>query len=114
MELNTEIASAVLNIQELNMAWKKYKCFYCSNNYHKNFNENLNAQLFNTYKFANHDIIKLISLLQKSVYPYEHMTDWEKFNKTLLGKEDFYSNLNIKDIADWDHAHVKRVCKDFK
>ena len=42
------------------------------------------------------------------------MTDWDKFNKTLLGKEDFYSNLNIKDIADWDHAHVKRVCKDFK
>ena len=31
-----------------------------------------------TFKFANHDIEKLISLLRKCVYLYEYMDDWEK------------------------------------
>ena len=31
------------------------------------------------------------------------MDDWEKFNETSLpGKEDFYSQLNMKDITDAD------------
>ena len=42
------------------------------------------------------------------------MDDWEKFNQiTLLGKEEFYSNLNMEDIRDADYMHPKRVCKDF-
>ena len=58
----------------------------------------------------------MISLfLQKGVYPYEYMDDWEKFNETSLldEKEDFYSHLNVEDITDADYAHAKRVCKDF-
>ena len=40
------------------------------------------------------------------------MGDWEKFDETSLPeKEDFYSHLNMEDIADADHAHVERVCK---
>ena len=43
------------------------------------------------------------------------MDDWKKFNETLLPeKEDFYSHLNVEDIADADYTHAKRVCKDFK
>ena len=44
------------------------------------------------------------------------MSDWEKFNETpLLEKEDFYSDLNMKDITDADYMHaIKRVCKDFE
>ena len=43
------------------------------------------------------------------------MVDWEKFSETLLPeKEDFYSHLNMEDIADTDQAHAKRVCKDFE
>ena len=43
------------------------------------------------------------------------MDDREKFNETSsLGKEDFYSNLKMEDIADADYAQVKRVCKDFE
>ena len=43
------------------------------------------------------------------------MDVWEKFNETSLPKtEDFYSNLNLKDIKDSDHNHAKRVYKDFK
>ena len=43
------------------------------------------------------------------------MDNWEKFNETLLPiKEDFYIHLNMEDITDADHAHAKRVCKDFE
>ena len=56
--------------------------------------------------------------LRKSVYPYEYMDNWEKFNETILSvNEDFYSNLNledIKEITDADYMHKKRVCKEFK
>ena len=43
------------------------------------------------------------------------MDEWEKFNKVILpGKEEFYSNLNMKDITDSDQNHGKRVCNDFE
>ena len=74
-------------------------------------------QKFNTYKFSNHDNNKFILLLQKDVYRYEYMDDWEKFNETSLPvKEDFYSHMNMdmEDITDADYAHAKRVCKEFK
>ena len=49
-------------------------------------------RFFNTYKFTSHDNNKFILLLQKGVYPYEYMDDWEKYNNTILPeKEDFYS-----------------------
>ena len=61
------------------------------------------------------DINKCILLLRKGVYPYEYMDDWEKFNEPILTeKEEFYSNLNMEDIADADYMHAKRVCKDFE
>ena len=53
-------------------------------------------------------------MLRKGVYPYEYMDNWEKFNKTLPGKEDFYSHLNTEDITDPDYAHAKRFCKGFE
>ena len=43
------------------------------------------------------------------------MDDWEKFNETsLTEKKDFFFFLNMKDIADVDYTHAKRVCKDFE
>ena len=43
------------------------------------------------------------------------MNDWGKFNATPLPKkEEFYSNLNIKDIIDEDYMRAKKVCKDFE
>ena len=54
-------------------------------------------------------------LLPKSVFSYEYIDDWEKFNETLLPeKEDFYSHLNIEDISDADYKHAKRIFKDSK
>ena len=38
-----------------------------------------------------------------------------KFNKkSLRGKEDLYSHLNMQGMFDADYAHFKRVCKDFE
>ena len=49
----------------------------------------------------------------QELYPYKYMDDQEKFNKpSLPEKEEFYSKLNIEDIADPDYAHAKNVCKD--
>ena len=43
------------------------------------------------------------------------MGSWEKFNETSLpDKKAFYSNLNLEDIADKDHAHAQKVWKVFK
>ena len=43
------------------------------------------------------------------------MGDWEKFNETSLPeKEDFYSNLDMEDIADANYVHGKIVCKEKK
>ena len=75
----------------------------------------MKERFLNTYKFSNHDNNKFILLLQKDVYPYEYMDDWEKFNeKSSPEKEDFYNHLNMEDITDADYENAKRVCKDFE
>ena len=54
-------------------------------------------------------------MLQKGLYPYEYMHDWEKLNETLLlEKEDSYSHLNIEDIIDTNYPHAKRCFKDYE
>ena len=62
----------------------EYKSLCCKKNYQKEFDEKLKKRLFNTFKFSNYDINKFILLLQKGVYPYEYMDDWEQFNETSL------------------------------
>ena len=77
--------------------------------------EKLEKRFKNTLRFSAYDINKFILLLRKGVYPYDHLDEWEKFNKTLFPeKEEFYCNLNKEDIADADYMHAKRVCKDFE
>ena len=84
----------------------EYKCLCCT--------KVLKKRLFNIHKISNHDN-KFILLLQKGVYPYEYMDDWEKFKETSLPKKEyFYSYLNMEDTTDADYMHVKRTCKDFE
>ena len=91
------------------------KCFNCNIYYEKKFNKDLMKKLKNTYSFCNNDLNKFILLLRKGVYPYEYMDSCEKFNETSLpSKEDFYSNLNMEDIADIDYRHGNNVFKGFK
>ena len=43
------------------------------------------------------------------------MDEWEKFSETSLPeKEEFYSNLNVKDITDGDYMHALHECKNFE
>ena len=40
-------------------------------------------------------------LLQKGVYLYEYIDEWDKFNeKVLPGKDSFYSNLTLENISE--------------
>ena len=41
-------------------------------------------QFRSSFKFSDNDINKFILSLKKTVYPYEYMDDWEKFNETIL------------------------------
>ena len=53
--------------------------------------------------------------MQKGVYSYEYMDDWENSNETLLPKkQDFYSNLNMEDITETDYAYKKELVKILK
>ena len=66
------------------------------------------------YEFCDRDINKIILLLRKGVYPYEYVDSWERFDEKLLPKkENFYSNLNMENIIDFDYKHAKRVFKIF-
>ena len=76
------------------------------------FNEKLKQRFFNTCTFSNHENNTFIFLLQKDVYLFEYMDDWEKFSETSLPvKQDFYSHLNMEVIADPDYAHAKKPKK---
>ena len=43
---------------------------------------------------------------QKEFYLYEYMCDFEKVNKTLPDKNDFYSSLSGKGISEKECQHI--------
>ena len=93
----------------------KYKCLCCNKNYQHKFDGKLKERFCNTYKFSNYDNTMFILILQKGVYPYKYIDDWEKFNETSLPeKEDFCRHLNMEDITEAHYADAKTVCKDFE
>ena len=66
------------------------------------------------HQFCNSDLNKFFLLLRKSVYPYEDMNSWEKFDETSIPpKEAFYSEQNFENITDKDYAHVQKVWEVF-
>ena len=92
-----------------------FECFNCKQRYRKKFNKELMKRFASTYEFCNEDLNKFILLLRKSVYPYEYMDNWERFNETSLpSKESFYSNLNMENIDDIDYRHGNNVFNKFK
>ena len=92
-----------------------FRCFTCKKNYEKDINKELINRFANIYEFCNGDINKFILLLRKSVYPYEYMANWERFNRTSLpNKESFYSSLNMENIDSIDYGHGNNVFKKFR
>ena len=92
-----------------------FRFFNCKKNYKKEINKELIKRFASTYKFCNNDLNKFVMLLRKSVYPYEYMDGWDKFNQTSIpSKESFYSNLTMENISETDYRHANNVFKRFK
>ena len=67
------------------------------------------------YEFCEGDLDKFVLLLRESIYPYEYMYFWEKFEEmSLPDKKDFHSKLNSEDISDYDYEHAKKVWNVFE
>ena len=53
-------------------------------------------------------------LIGKGIYPYEYMTDWDKFKEMKLPpREAFYSNLNMAGVKEEDYENANRTWKEF-
>ena len=50
--------------------------------------DSLIEKFYNTYQLSNKDLNKFALLLRKSVYPYEYMDSWNKFNEPVPLVED--------------------------
>ena len=51
---------------------------------------------------------------EKGIYPYEYMTNWDRFDETkLLPIEAFYSSLNMSGVSESDYQHAQRVWTEF-
>ena len=57
---------------------------------------------------------KLDLVKQKSFYPYEYMTDFEKFKEQLPSKEKFYSSLMGKKINGKEYEHILKIWNNFE
>ena len=53
-------------------------------------------------------------LIKKGIYPYEYMTDWDKFKEMKLPlREAFYSKLNMSGVGNEDYEHANGIWKEF-
>ena len=69
----------------------------------------------NIYQFCNGDINKFILLLRKSVYPYEYMDSWERFDEiSLPNKKAFYNELYLEDVTNEDYTHAQKIFEELK
>ena len=54
-------------------------------------------------------------LVKKRIYPYEYMSEWNKFKETKLPpKEAFYSKLNMPGVSSENYEHACKVWKEFE
>ena len=54
-------------------------------------------------------------LVKKGIYPYEYVTEWNKFKETkLTPKEAFYSKLNMIGVSSENYEHACKVWNEFK
>ena len=91
------------------------KCKNCYSGYSKcQLNKNSILNDFDNLRVGHNDE-QFRLLLRKGVYLYEYMSSWDKFKETKLPlKEAFHSNLNMRDINNYDYEHAQKVWKEFK
>ena len=91
-----------------------YKCKKCKKLITKLANESI-KNFPTLYKFCNDNLNKFFILLRRSIYSYEYIDSWERFDEnTIPPKEAFYSELNLENITDKDYEHVKKVWETFE
>ena len=66
----------------------KYKCLSYNKDYLEKLEEKFKKRFKNIFKFSNNRINKFVLLLRKSVYPYEYIDEWKKFDETDCLKEN--------------------------
>ena len=60
-------------------------------------------------------ISTILIFVKKKFLSLKYMDEWEKFNeRSLPEKEEFYSNLNMRNTTNEDYIHGKRVFIDFE
>ena len=81
-------------------------------------NESLDSIVKNTNNFYHleSEITNNNNLLKKkSIYPYNYMDSWDRFNETQLPhKFLFFSKLNNEHISDEKYKHAKNIWDTFK
>lgn len=72
---------------------------------------------FNFFKNDDHNlnnVIKLMYLKQKGVYPYDYMDDFKRFEESNLpSKLHFYSKMNKEEITDYEYKRATKVWESF-
>ena len=67
----------------------------------------------NIHQFCKGHMNKFVLLLRKSIYPYEYMDSWERFDETSLpDKKAFYSELYLEDITNEDYIHSQKIFEE--
>src|SRR5258708_12326927 len=77
-----------------------------------NYEFPITKQIFSSIKNLSTKSFDL--LLQKQIYPYEYIDNFNKFNEQNLPlKEDFYSSLNYNKISEEDYKHPLSISTIF-
>ena len=70
------------------------------------------TQLFG---FEDYSELQYDLLTRKGIYPYEHMSSWDRFEEMQLPPiEAFYGKLNMSLISSVNYQHAQRVWKEFR
>ena len=56
----------------------------------------------------------MIVVRQKGFYPYEYMSDFEKFEEELPSKGKLYSSLTDRKITDKEYEHALNIWNKFE
>ena len=82
--------------------------FLSLNNLVKNLNKN-------DFEYLSQEFNNVLDLVtKKGFYPFEYMTDFEKFSEKLPSKERLYSSLTGKKTNDKENDHVLKVWNKFE